>query len=106
ALPTLLVCGFSGRGVLLLLRDVSRETQLNRLRSDFVSGVSHELKTPLTVIRLYTETMLEDEDFRPEERRGFHEIILRESERLTQLVEKALDFGRIERREKQYQLET
>jgi hypothetical protein len=35
-------------GVILLLRDVSRETQLNRLRSDFVSGVSHELKTPLT----------------------------------------------------------
>ena len=103
---TILVLTVLALGVFLLLRDVSRETQLNRLRSDFVSGVSHELKTPLTVIRLYTETMLEDDGFRPEERRGFHEIILRESERLTQLVEKALDFGRIDRREKQYQLET
>ena len=92
-------------GVLLLLRDVSRETQLNRLRSDFVSGVSHELKTPLTLIRLYTETLLEEEQFRPEERKGFYQIILRESERLTHLIERALDFARVDRREKQYHLE-
>jgi signal transduction histidine kinase len=102
---TLLVLGALALGVLLLLRDVSRETQLNRLRSDFVSGVSHELKTPLTLIRLYTETLLDEEQFRPEERKGFYQIILRESERLTHLIERALDFGRIERREKQYHLE-
>jgi signal transduction histidine kinase len=102
---TVLVLGVLALGVVLLLRDVSRETQLNRLRSDFVSGVSHELKTPLTLIRLYTETMLDEEQFRPEERKGFHQIILRESERLTHLIERALDFGRIERREKQYHLE-
>ena len=68
---TLLILCVLALGVLLLLRDVSRETQLNRLRSDFVSGVSHELKTPLTLIRLYTETLLDEEQFRPEERRGF-----------------------------------
>jgi signal transduction histidine kinase len=102
---TVLVLAVLALGVVLLLRDVSRETQLNRLRSDFVSGVSHELKTPLTLIRLYTETMLDEEQFRPEERKGFHQIILRESERLTHLIERALDFGRIERREKQYHLE-
>jgi signal transduction histidine kinase len=101
---TLLVLCALALGVILLLRDVSRETQLNRLRSDFVSGVSHELKTPLTLIRLYTETMLDEEQFRPEERKGFYQIILRESERLTHLIERALDFGRIERREKQYHL--
>jgi two-component system phosphate regulon sensor histidine kinase PhoR len=49
--------------------------------------------------------MFDEEQFRPEERKGFHQIILRESERLTHLIEKALDFGRVERREKQYQLE-
>jgi signal transduction histidine kinase len=102
---TLLVLCALALGVILLLRDVSRETQLNRLRSDFVSGVSHELKTPLTLIRLYTETMLDEEQFRPEERKGFYQIILRESERLTHLIERALDFGRVERREKQYHLE-
>jgi signal transduction histidine kinase len=103
---TLLVIGALALGVILLLRDVSRETQLNRLRSDFVSGVSHELKTPLTLIRLYTETLLADDQFRPQERKGFYQIILRESERLTHLIERALDFGRVERREKQYHLET
>ena len=102
---TALVLGVLALGVVLLLRDVSRETQLNRLRSDFVSGVSHELKTPLTLIRLYTETLLDEDQFRPEERKGFYQIILRESERLTHLIERALDFGRIERREKQYHLE-
>ena len=102
---TLLVLGVLALGVVLLLRDVSRETQLNRLRSDFVSGISHELKTPLTLIQLYTETMLDEDQFRPEERKGFHEIILRESARLTHLIERALDFGRVERREKQYHLE-
>ena len=92
-------------GVILLLRDVSRETQLNRLRSDFVSGVSHELKTPLTLIQLYTETLLDGERFGGEERRGFYQIILRESERLTHFIERALDFARVDRREKQYHLE-
>jgi signal transduction histidine kinase len=102
---TVFVLSVLALGVLLLLRDVSRETQLNRLRSDFVSGVSHELKTPLTLIRLYTETLLDEEQFRPEERKGFYQIILRESERLTHLIERALDFGRLDRREKQYHLE-
>ncbi len=101
----LLVLCVLALGVILLLRDVSRETQLNRLRSDFVSGVSHELKTPLTLIRLYTETLLDEEQFRKEEREGFYQIILRESERLTHLIEKALDFSRVDRREKQYHLE-
>jgi len=102
---TVLVLCVLALGVLLLLRDVSRETQLNRLRSGFVSGVSHELKTPLTLIRLYTETLLDEEQFCPEERKGFYQIILRESERLTHLIERALDFARIDRREKQYHLE-
>lgn len=102
---TLLVVGVLALGVFLLLRDVRRETQLNRLRSDFVSGISHELKTPLTLVRLYTETLLEGDRFPEEERRGFYQIILRESERLTHLVERALDSGRVDRREKQYHFE-
>jgi len=101
----LLVLCVLALGVILLLRDVSRETQLNRLRSDFVSAVSHELKTPLTLIRLYTETLLDGEQFRKEGREGFHQIILRESERLTHLIDKALDFSRVDRREKEYHLE-
>jgi two-component system phosphate regulon sensor histidine kinase PhoR len=69
-----------------------------------VSGVSHELKTPLTLIRLYGETLLYGESDSAEERRGYYQIITRESERLTQLIERVLDFSRIERGQKQYHL--
>ena len=91
-------------GVVLLMRDVWRDLEMNRLRSDFVSGVSHELKTPLTLIKMYAETLLDEESFPKGERRGFSEIILRESDRLTHLIEKVLDFSRIERGAKQYHL--
>lgn len=92
-------------GVFFLIRDVSREKRLSRLRSDFVSAVSHELKTPLTLIRLYGETLLHGGEFKPGERRSFYEIITRESERLTHLIERVLDFSRIDRGQKEYRLQ-
>ncbi len=92
-------------GVLLLIRDVSREARLNQLRADFVGAVSHELKTPITLIRLYGETLLDDEDFSPQQRREFYQIIAHESEGLTQLIDKVLSFSKIERGERQYRLE-
>jgi signal transduction histidine kinase len=91
-------------GVVFVIRDVTREARLNQLRTDFVSGVSHELKTPLTLIRLYAETLLR-KDYPLEERRGFYEIITRESERLSHLIQKVLSFSRIERGEKEYTLQ-
>jgi len=84
-------------GVALLLRDVSREKRTNQLQSDFVSGVSHELKTPITLIRLYSETLLGRSNLRPEDRTDFTRIILRESARLTKLVDQILAFSRVER---------
>ncbi len=91
-------------GVLLLLRDVSRETRTNRLRSDFVSSVSHELKTPITLIRLYSETLLRHAGFKEEERADFTRIIMRESDRLGRLVEQILTFSRVERGDQIYNL--
>jgi signal transduction histidine kinase len=102
---TLLVVAVLIMGILLLIRDVSRESQLNQLRSDFVSAVSHELKTPLTLILLYGETLLEREGFPDGERRGFYRIITREAERLTHLIDKVLTFSRIEGGQKQYRLQ-
>ena len=58
---TALVLVILSSGILLLLRDMSREARTNRLRSDFVSSVSHELKTPITLVRLYSETLLRHE---------------------------------------------
>lgn len=100
----LLVLSMLGLGVFLLIRDASRETKLARLRGDFVSGVSHELKTPLTLIRLYGEMLLYGQDLREEERRNYYQIITGEGERLTHLIEKVLDFSRIDRGLKQYNL--
>lgn len=102
---TLLIVAVLVMGILLLTRDVSRESQLNQLRSDFVGAVSHELKTPLTLIRLYGETLLEGESFPEEERRGFYRIITREAERLTHLIDKVLTFSRIDSGQKQYHLQ-
>lgn len=95
AVGLLLIVLFSG--VALLLRDVSREKKMNQLQSDFVSGVSHELKTPITLIRLYSETLLGRPDLRSQERTDFTRIILRESARLTKLVDQILAFSRVER---------
>jgi hypothetical protein len=86
-------------GVLLLLRDISREARTNQLRSDFVSSVSHELKTPITLIRLYSETLLRHVGFAEEQRADFQRIIMRESERLGRLVDQILTFSRVERGE-------
>jgi len=94
-LATALVLSVLGTGVLFLYRDASREVRLARARSDLVSGISHDLKTPLTLIRLYGETLLKKSDFAEEERRKAHEIIVRESDRLGHLVENVLLFARM-----------
>ena len=102
---TILVLGVLGFGVFLLIRDSARDLQLARLRANFVSGVSHELKTPLTLIRLYGETLLHGKNLPADEKSGFYEIITRESERLTHLIEKVLDFARVDRGQRAYSLQ-
>jgi signal transduction histidine kinase len=74
-------------------------------QADFVSDVSHELKTPLTLIRLYGETLQYGADVPDRERQSYCEIIMRESDRLTRLIERVLDFSRVDRGEKRYHLE-
>jgi len=105
-LITLLVSGVLGLGVLLLVRDVRREQALTQMRSQFVSAASHELRTPLAMILLYAQTLLEDVDADREERRGSYEIIAQESERLRHLLDKVLDFSRIDGGRRNYRFET
>jgi signal transduction histidine kinase/streptogramin lyase len=89
-------------------RDLAEATrsleETSRHQADFVSGVTHELKTPLTLIRLYGETLLYERGGSEEERSRYCEIITRECERLTHLVDRVLDFSRIDRGQKQYHL--
>jgi signal transduction histidine kinase len=91
-------------GLLLLFRDVSRELRANRQRSDFVSGVSHELKTPITLIRLYSETLLRHASLKEAERADFNRVIMRESDRLGRLVDQILTFSRVESGDRLYTL--
>jgi signal transduction histidine kinase len=91
-----------GGGLLLAYRNVSRELALAKLKSDFVSNVSHELRTPLSLIRLYAETLELGRITTPGKHQEYYEIIRKESERLTSLINNILDFSRIEAGKKEY----
>src|SRR5205814_5315265 len=71
-------------------------TELHRLKDDFVSTVTHEMRTPLTSIRAFTEILLDDPDVEPEQRAKFLGIITKEAERLTRLINQVLDLAKIE----------
>jgi two-component system phosphate regulon sensor histidine kinase PhoR len=82
-------------GVVLVLRDITALRNLETVRRDFVANVSHELKTPLTSIAGYAETVLTD-DLDAETRQRFLEIILANARRMQHLVDDLLDLSRIE----------
>ncbi len=82
-------------GNLLLLRLTRRESQLVRLRADFVDVVSHELRTPLTALSLKAE-MLATGDVPPERREHYLRALHHDVLRLTDQVERILDFGRLQ----------
>jgi signal transduction histidine kinase len=92
-----------GIGGWLLVADLSRELKLARQKTDFVSNVSHELKTPLTSIRMFSELLAEGRVDDPEKQRHYLKIITAETARLTRLINNVLDFSRMERGEKKYQ---
>jgi signal transduction histidine kinase len=87
-------------GISLTLRSVFREMKVTRLKTDFVGFVTHELKTPLTAIRMFAETLLLDRVPDEAERRRCVELIDQEAARLSRLIEQVLEFSRIERHQK------
>jgi len=91
-----------GAGMILTYRSVARELALAKLKSDFVSNVSHELRTPLALIRLYAETLEMGRISSLGKQHEYYEIIRKESERLTSLINNILDFSRIESGKKEY----
>jgi signal transduction histidine kinase len=74
----------------------SRLKELDRLKDGFISTVSHELRTPLTSIRSFAEIICDNPDISPEERNEFGTIIVKESERLTRLIDDILDIAKME----------
>jgi signal transduction histidine kinase len=104
---------FSAAFVLLLLvivaglvatyRLVRRETEMARLKADFVANVSHDLKTPLSLIRMFGETLEMGRVRDDAARQEYYRVITRESERLSRLIDNVLDFSRIEGGHRRYE---
>lgn len=86
---------YGDKQYLLLARDVSQLHRVEKMRSDFVANVSHELKTPLTVVRGYVEMIQEDNDFSEHWARSF-DTIEQQVTRMDRLVEQLLILSRVE----------
>ena len=99
-LPVILI--LTGFTAYLAWRDVRRETEAVLLRSQFVSSVTHELKTPLTSIRMFAETLRLGRHSGPEAQREYLDTVVHETERLSRLINNVLDFARIDRGEMTY----
>ncbi|MDQ3337450.1 MAG: HAMP domain-containing histidine kinase [Myxococcota bacterium] len=92
-----------GLGLLATIRSALRARELAQLKSDFVSTVSHELKTPLTSIRMFAE-MLEQGVAQgdPQKQARYQSVIVQESQRLGLLIANLLDYAQIERGTRRY----
>lgn len=93
-------------GGALLARAAHQSERDARLKTTFVSNVSHELKTPLTSIRMYAEMLSQNRVPDPAKRARHLQVIAEESERLTRLVNNVLDFSRLEQGRRQYRRES
>lgn len=82
-------------GLVAVLHDITKQAKLDEMRKEFVANVSHELKTPLTSIKTYTETLL-DQDLEMEEKNRFLNVILTEANRMTRLVSDLLQLTKFD----------
>lgn len=101
----LLMAALAIAGILVSLRFSLKQMELANVKSHFVSNITHELKTPLAAIRLYTETLQQDRVQDDNQKQKFLGIIGKECVRLTHLINNILDFSRIELGRKRYNLE-
>jgi signal transduction histidine kinase len=100
AVVTLVLLGI----IAFLILHITKERIAIQLRSDFLSHVSHELKTPLTLIQLYVETLLTDENLPEEDRHYSLEVISKESTNLLNLIENLLQLSGTEKSPEQYKM--
>jgi two-component system phosphate regulon sensor histidine kinase PhoR len=90
-------------GLVVVVLAAARERRLSNLKSDFVANVSHELKTPLSLVRMFGELLQSGRVETEEKRRQYLSIIVSESERLAALIENVLDFAKVERGKQAYE---
>ncbi len=89
-------------GVVLILRDIAREKHLARLRADFISNVTHELKTPLTSIRMYAESLMMGRVKSASAKKEYLSVVVNESERLKRMINNILEFSKMEKGKPEY----
>ncbi|MEJ7734794.1 MAG: HAMP domain-containing sensor histidine kinase [Polyangiaceae bacterium] len=92
-------------GVFIVVQASVKEQRLAALKSDFVANVSHELKTPLSLVRMFGEMLLDGRVSSEAKRRQYLSIVVSESERLSALIDNVLDFAKVERGKVAYQFE-
>ena len=92
-------------GTYFSVRAMTREMEAVRLKSEFVAAVSHEFRTPLTLLRQFSDLLVEDRVTSEQERRRYYAALQRGTRRLTRLVEDLLDFGRMEAGSRAFPLE-
>jgi signal transduction histidine kinase len=92
-------------GGIMAIRGTAKELRLAKLKSEFVSTVSHEFRTPLTSIRYLAELLQRGRVKEEEKKQQYYESITHESERLSRLIENILDFSKIEAGMKEYEFE-
>ncbi len=96
----ILITGFARDDHLVIVRDITRLAVLEQMRRDFVANLSHELKTPLTVLRGYLETLMTAENLPEASRRDIIEEMDRQGERMDHLVRDLLFLSRLENDER------
>lgn len=94
------------RGIVLVFHDITELKKLEQMRKDFVANVSHELKTPITSIKGFTETLLDGAMHNEETLEYFLSIILKESDRLQSLIHDLLELSKIEQHGFELELQT
>jgi two-component system phosphate regulon sensor histidine kinase PhoR len=97
-----LSCAVIVLGVATILLAAEKERRISALKSDFVANVSHELKTPLALVRMFGEMLQSGRVTSDEKRQQYLDIIVSESERLSSLIENVLDFARVDRGREAY----
>jgi signal transduction histidine kinase len=102
----LLIAGILIFGLVLTIRSVSQELELARMKSDFVSTVSHEFKSPLTSIRQLAEMLQTGRVPSEERRQQYYDVLLQQSERLTLLTDNILSLAKIEEGRAEFAFET
>lgn len=91
--------------LIVVIKDVTNERELDNFRREFISNVSHELKTPLTSIHGYAETLLDDDFTDIETVKHFLEIIENESARMSRLINDLLDLQKLEEGKVKFEIE-